>query len=216
MSDHRVAQKIFNSAAKGYDFFLNFTTLGFINWLQNKLIKNTPLKDNVLEIGTGTGELLKKISKLKKTTLIGVDISENMLKVAKKKTPEACFIRANAENLPVKENVIDNVFYSLTFRHLNSENQINQLSRIVKNGGTVSILDLGHSKLLVFLFKRLFKPVGKLIFSEEEYNYFLNSMEKAKNLEELENLFSKKNFKAIYKKKFLFSSVILVIFRKDS
>ena len=60
-----IAQKVFNSASKVYDAFLNFTTLGLINFFQKKLIKNTPIGNVVLDVGTGTGEILKKI-RLKK------------------------------------------------------------------------------------------------------------------------------------------------------
>jgi demethylmenaquinone methyltransferase/2-methoxy-6-polyprenyl-1,4-benzoquinol methylase len=211
-----IARKVFNSAYKVYDTFLSLSTFGLINYLQNQLIKNTPLKENILDIGTGTGEILRKINKkYKNKLLIGVDISENMLKRAKEKIPDANFIKADAENLPFKEKSIDNIFYSLTFRHLDSEKQINQCKNILKTNGTVSILDLNRSKFLIFLFEKLFKPVGKIIFSEEEYNYFLESLKYAKKIEEIENIFKLEGFKTYFKSSYLFSTVIIIIFKKE-
>ena len=212
-----LAEKIFDSVSKAYDVFLNFSTFGLINFFQNKLIDSTPIENIVLDVGTGTGEVLKKIKeKYEKTTLLGIDISENMLKTAHKKLPDAYFIKADAENFPLKEESINNIFYSLSFRHLNGENQIKQCKRVLKSKGTVSILDLNRSDFLMFLFGKIFRPVGKLLFSDAEYNYFLESIKEAKTIQQLIEEFEQEGFKTYYKKQYFFKTLIIVIFRKDS
>jgi len=212
---NNLVSKIFDSVADIYDRFLTTATFGIIHKLQNKLIDSTPIKGNILDIGTGTGEILKKISsKSSDNLLIGIDISTKMLKKAKEKVPSANFIVADADRLPFQNKCIDNVFYSLTFRHLNQENQVNQLKEIIKKDGYVSILDLNKSKLLLFLFDKVFRPFGRLIFSKKEYEYFVKSLEEAKSINELEKLFNKNNFTTYYKDSFLFGFIIIAIFKK--
>lgn len=59
-----------------------------------------PKNQRVLEIGCGTGDLL---SSLKPNYGVGIDISEDMLKIAKKKYPALKFIRNSAEDITIKE-----------------------------------------------------------------------------------------------------------------
>lgn len=212
-----IASKIFDSVSKTYDIFLNFITFGYIHKLQNNLIEKTPLGENLVDIGTGTGEILKKINdKNNNSLLIGIDVSKNMLLKAKEKVPNANLLIADAENLPFKNKSIDNIFFSLVFRHLNQENTTQELKRVIKKNGYVSILDLSKNKLLLFLFDKIFKPFGRLIFSKKEYDYFIDSIKWAKSIEELEELFKKNDFECIYKKKYLFGLAIIVIFKKSS
>ncbi|HIE60107.1 MAG TPA: methyltransferase domain-containing protein [Persephonella sp.] len=222
MANTKIASKVFSSVSKVYDKFLEKFTLGYIHKWQSKLIENTTVKETVLDIGTGTGEILKKINEsYPNIYLIGVDISFSMLKLAKKKLPKANFILADAHNLPLKNQTITNIFFSLTFRHLNYKDILRSLKKILKKEGEISILEIPKpSKFIYFLIiifmKFIFKPIGILIFTKEEYEYFIHSIENSLTVKELVNLFEKNGFKTVYIEKKLFGLLVLAVFRKES
>ena len=222
MVNKKIASKIFSSVSKVYDSFLERATLGYIHKWQKRLIKNTRIGEVVLDIGTGTGEILNKISQMSpKAKLIGIDVSFDMLKLAKRKVPKAQFILADAHNLPFKENSLDNVFFSLTLRHLNYKELLPDLRKRLKTKGEISILEIPKPPfilylILMFFMKFLFKPFGLLIFSKEEYDYFIHSIENSLSIEALKTLFEKNGFKTVYIEKKLFGLLVLAVFSKES
>ena len=222
MANTKIASKVFSSVSKVYDKFLEKFTLGYIHKWQSKLIENTTVKETVLDIGTGTGEILKKINEsYPNIYLIGVDISFSMLKLAKKKLPKANFILADAHNLPLKNQTITNIFFSLTFRHLNYKDILRSLKKILKKEGEISILEIPKPSkfiyfLIIFFMKFIFKPIGILIFTKEEYEYFIHSIENSLTVKELVNLFEKNGFKTVYIEKKLFGLLVLAVFKKES
>lgn len=68
--------------------------------------------DCVLDLGCGTGFLFNHISE-KVELLLGLDISQKCLKLAKKRIeyfPNVHLIRADADNMPFYDNIFDKVF----------------------------------------------------------------------------------------------------------
>jgi len=69
-------------------------------------------KFKVLDIGCGTGELMLKIAE-KAQWVLGIDVSDRMLKIAKRKIRElenSFLVCADADNLPVKDDSFNLVF----------------------------------------------------------------------------------------------------------
>jgi ubiquinone/menaquinone biosynthesis C-methylase UbiE len=69
-------------------------------------------RDCVLDLGCGTGFLFNNISE-KVELLLGLDISQKALKLAKKRIkclPNVFLIRADADNMPFLDNIFDKVF----------------------------------------------------------------------------------------------------------
>ncbi len=220
-----VAEKIFDSVHKAYDKFLNFATFNRINNWQKTLIKNTPSGKYILDVGTGTGEVVKKISeKVEDSSFIyGVDLSFNMLKIAKNKINKEniLFIKADALKMPFKNNSFDNIYFSLVFRHLPYDKIINQIDEVLKQNGYVSILEIAKPKskilsgMILFFADKIFRPFGRLIFSKEEWDYFVESIKNSMTKEELINFFEKNNFKLhFYESKFL-GLIHLAVFKKS-
>ncbi|NPB06756.1 MAG: methyltransferase domain-containing protein, partial [Aquificae bacterium] len=102
MKGKEVMAQIFTGASKAYDFFLSFATLGSIHRWQRELIEAMGREGNWLDVGTGTGEVLKKLGSYPHLR-VGIDLSEGMLKKAKEKCGECHFLLADAENMPFKE-----------------------------------------------------------------------------------------------------------------
>ena len=221
MDNHKLVSNIFDGVSKHYDKFLKKATLGKITKWQSELIDNTDIKDVCIDVGTGTGEILKLLPE--DSQKIGIDLSFQMLKVAKEKLKNKkniYFLKCSALYLPFKNSSVSNIFYSLVFRHLEDQKALNEAKRVLKQNGQISILDIGkpNSKLLfksiLFFSDKLFRPIGRLIYSKQEYDYFINSIKEAKSLEELNNFFEKNGFKTVYNKKHLFGMVYLAIYKK--
>ena len=218
-----VVEKIFDSVHKSYDSFLNLTTFGLINKWQNQLISATDLKRYVLDIGTGTGEIVRKLrGKDKECFIYAVDLSFNMLKTAKNKVSDEkiLYIRANALKLPFKNSSLDNIFFSLVFRHLPREEITKELRRVLRQYGTVSILEIGKPesdifyKFIHFFADRLFRPIGRLIFSKEEWDYFVESIENAMKISEIKPFFNKHGFNVKFLEKRFFGLIHLIVLEK--
>ena len=79
--------KMFDNIAGSYDFLNHFLSLGIdILWRKravNEIGKISP--KTILDIATGTGDLAIQASVLKPEKIIGVDISNGMLEVGRKK-----------------------------------------------------------------------------------------------------------------------------------
>lgn len=74
-----------------------------------------------------------EITPLNSIKVIGVDLSQEMLKIAKAKIPNALFIRADAYNSPFKKEVFDLVLSVTMFEH-EPEKVLNEVHRALKSG----------------------------------------------------------------------------------
>ncbi len=222
MVNEKLVSKIFDSVVKNYDRFLNSMTFGKIGKWQRELAETVSISVNgtVLDVGTGTGEVLKKFKEINlKNTVIGLDVSQNMLKKAKEKTGYNTFIKASAYNLPFKNCSLDAIVSSLVFRHLDNEKALLEFNRVLKEDGLIGILDIAKPnpllyRIIYFLGNKIFRPIGQLIFSREEWDYFMHSIENSKTERELEKLFEKHSYKKIYSSKKFGGLVIIIVFKK--
>jgi len=108
---------------------------------QNICIRELYPKKNekILDVGCGTGFFASKAAK-RQANIIGLDMSENMLKVAekiaKKNNLKIKFIKGNAEKLPFKNCSFDKVIAVDLIGHLpNPQKFIKEVGRVIKNGG---------------------------------------------------------------------------------
>jgi len=99
------------------------------------------IKDkNVLELGTGSGNITGIISK--KNCYEGIDISYRLLKIALLKFRNAGFndyrlYMASAENLPICDKSIDLCICNLSINFFNDlDLAIKEIKRVVRNGGS--------------------------------------------------------------------------------
>jgi ubiquinone/menaquinone biosynthesis C-methylase UbiE len=126
---HELSKEDYNNYYDEYDYIserktdLNTKSIDFIfkNIEKNKKIK-------IVEIGCGSGYLLKKIA-LSGFNIIGCDIVDPGLK-----KQGFNFVRGDIENLPFKDNEFDIVICNHTLEHIiNVQKAVDEIKRIAKS-----------------------------------------------------------------------------------
>jgi ubiquinone/menaquinone biosynthesis C-methylase UbiE len=100
--------------------------------------------ESILDIGCGTGRLLRKAATRWPTAhLIGIDPAEGMVKEARRLTPEALFHASPAESLPLPDESVDLVLSTVSFHHWQDQLQgVKQVARVLHSGGIFVLVDI--------------------------------------------------------------------------
>ena len=107
----------------------------------NTILDNANVCENidVLDIGCGTGVMFPFYMERNTKSITAVDLSPEMVKIAKSKFPQADVICGDAENI-VFDKQFDVIVIYNAFPHFpNPEKLIENLSKVLKSGGKISI-----------------------------------------------------------------------------
>ena len=144
-------EKMFDTISGNYDGLNRIISFGTdINWRKRviaKIIKHNPT--SILDIATGTGDLaIKYAEKSKASKIIGLDLSEGMLAVARKKTKNTPlenkveFIKGDSEALPFNDNTFDAITVSFGIRNFETlDKGLSEIYRVLKPKGLFIILE---------------------------------------------------------------------------
>jgi arsenite methyltransferase len=104
----------------------------------------------VLDIGSGTGESAFYLVRNFNCHLIGIDISDRMIKRAKRKAIDygviIQFKKGDAHDLPFKDNTFDAVISECATSILDKERAIGEMVRVARPGGYIGIHDICWKK----------------------------------------------------------------------
>jgi ubiquinone/menaquinone biosynthesis C-methylase UbiE len=108
-----------------------------------RLAATEPAPRDVLDIGCGTGRLLRKIRERDPNALLmGVDPAEGMIEKARQLMPDATFSVASAESLPLPDASVDLAFSTVSFHHWSDQVQgIREIRRVLRPGGQFLLAD---------------------------------------------------------------------------
>ena len=184
---------MFNNIAGTYDFLNHFMSLGIdIIWRKkaiNELKANKP--KTILDVATGTGDFaFEALSILKPEKIMGVDISQGMLDIARQKiakrnlTAKFEVKRGDSERLPFSDSSFDAVTVAYGVRNFeNLEKGIADMLRVLKPGGKAVILEFSKPKgfpikqLYNFYFHYVTPGIGKLFSKDSRaYSYLPESV----------------------------------------
>lgn len=188
----QVAQ-MFNNIAPKYDFLNHFLSVGIDKiWRRkaiNELKKVAP--SNILDIATGTGDLALAALRLNPSSIVGIDISEEMLAIAKKKIDKAGkssiirFEKGDSEDLHFPENTFDAAIVAFGVRNFeNLSKGIEEIYRVLKPGAKLVVLEFSKPRNLFFkavynfYFFKIVPFFGKLFSKDSKaYTYLPESAE---------------------------------------
>ncbi len=185
--------KMFDNISHRYDFLNHFLSLGIDKGWRKKAIELLrPLKPkHILDVATGTGDFALQALSLNPEKVVGVDISEGMLdvgrrKVVKKHLEHLVELRSgDSENLPFEENKFDAVTVAFGVRNFeNLDRGLKEIFRVLKPGGMVVVLEFSRPRK--FPFRQLFRfysrfvlpKIGSVVSSDKAaYTYLPESVE---------------------------------------
>lgn len=151
---------------KIYDFYSGFYDIIYGPFLLPPLKKSMEklgLEKNlkILDIGVGTGATLRFVPEDLK--VIGIDISNGMIKKAKKKFTKHSFAVMDAMNLGFKDNIFDIIISAYVVTVVpDPKRMLEEISRVLKPEGKVLIVSHFRSKNpVVGFFEKLFDPLSK-------------------------------------------------------
>ena len=162
-----LVQKVFSDVAKNYDLMNDLMSLGSHRLWKRELIDimNIQITDNIIDVGSGTGDLVNLIIKKDlKNDVYSVDLNKEMLKYGKMrfKSKKIKFVNANAENLPFNDNYFDKYIISFCLRNVTDiKKALEEALRVLKPGGTFYCLEF--SKPESFVIEALYKNYKKYI-----------------------------------------------------
>lgn len=129
---------------------------------------------SVLDLGCGTGEMMKQILQTDNCKeLYGIDLSEEMLAVAKSKLPDQVkLLLGDSESLPFPDNFFDVVYCNDSFHHYPApRNVLSEVQRVLKPGGTFLMGDCWQpyiGRVIINFYMRHSKEGDVKIYSETE------------------------------------------------
>ena len=138
-NDNRLTE-VYRDWAKKYDYD-NDHVLGTVSQPKSVNLLSTRLKDKtakIIDVGCGTGLVGEKLKAKDFIYFDGLDISKDMLSVAKSRGYRNLFLGSLNKQLPVLDDAYDAAMCIGVFTHGHvSSDRFNELCRIVKPGGYV-------------------------------------------------------------------------------
>ncbi len=179
---------MFNDIASRYDFLNHFLSLN-IDYLWRKNVINVlkPLKPKlILDVATGTADLALQATTLQPEKIIGIDISEEMLKIGQKKifdkNKESVIqlINADSENMPLESDYFDACMVAFGVRNFENLKQgLKEMYRVLKPNAVLVVLEFSKpakfpvKQFYNFYFKRILPVLGKLISKNDNAYMYL-------------------------------------------
>ncbi len=180
----QVAQ-MFDNIAFRYDFLNSLLSLGIHKGWRKKCIRLIASKKPgyILDVATGTADFAVEAIKLDPVSIIGIDISEGMMKFGREKIAKLNLDKkitlkyGDAETCDLPGNSIDAITVGFGVRNFeNLEKGLANMLRILKPGGQLCVLEFSSPRKFPvkqfynFHFKYITPTLGKL-FSKDTRAY---------------------------------------------
>jgi demethylmenaquinone methyltransferase/2-methoxy-6-polyprenyl-1,4-benzoquinol methylase len=205
----QVAQ-MFDTISGNYDGLNRVISMGIdVKW-RNKVVALVAEKnpETILDIATGTGDLVILMAKTSAKRIIGLDISAGMLDVGKKKiekenlTNRIEMVLGDSENMPYDANFFDAITVSFGIRNFETlDKGLAEIYRVLKPGGIFVILETSIPTKFPFkqgytFYSKFILPIIGKLFSKDNsaYGYLSESAANFPFGENLNNILRKNSF----------------------
>ncbi|HET8753526.1 MAG TPA: bifunctional demethylmenaquinone methyltransferase/2-methoxy-6-polyprenyl-1,4-benzoquinol methylase UbiE [Salinimicrobium sp.] len=204
-------EQMFNNISSNYDKLNRVISFGIdVEW-RKKVVQLVRSKnpDSILDIATGTGDLVINLAKeTKASKLVGLDISEGMLEVGRKKIEKEGFsdkiemIQADSEAMPFPDNSFDAITVAFGVRNFeNLEKGLSEILRVLKPGGIFVVLETSVPTKFPFkqgynIYSKNILPLIGKVFSKDEnaYSYLSESAAAFPHGKNFNNILEKTGF----------------------
>ncbi len=221
--DHEKSDRIrgmFNSIAGNYDKLNRLMSFGRDKAWRRYVIDLADLKDgkSLLDVATGTGDIIiEAVRRNKNISAAGIDFSESMLKVARRRIniKNVRLINADALSIPFNDSSFDVVTSGFLMRNVqNIPEAFTEQYRVLRPGGVVICMDTTPpenkiSTPFINLYFNIVIPFLARIISgnSSAYSYLVESMRNFKSADELKNIMEKTGFTEVTYRKFMLGTI---------
>lgn len=208
---------MFNSIAYRYDFMNRFLTAGIDVWWRKKAISQLTVlaPQKILDVATGTADVaIMTCQILNPVKIIGIDISEGMLELGRKKLEKLrlrdkiVLQKGDSEVIKFEDNTFDAVtvaFGVRNFQHL--EKGLKEMLRVLRPGGKLVVLEFSKSKNRIFagicrFYMNVITPAIGNLFAKNKnaYQYLNDSVQAFPEGQTFVNIMNEAGFTQTYLK----------------
>lgn len=212
-------QQLFNKLSGDYDKLNDIMSFGLHWGVKKDAIKRVKDKltspKKILDLCTGTGDLAGILYKeFPQSNVVGVDFSQNMLNVARKKYPNIEFLSCDCSQLPFEGEQYDLCVISFGLRNTEDIKKVlGEIYRVMKPGGYFVNIDLGKPNRFFNFFLKPYMYIwvsllGKIFHGDETpYKYLAESNEDFPSPEKLIEMYKEVGFLGAENKNYLFGQV---------
>jgi len=201
----KLVKGVFDSVASNYDLMNDVMSFGIHRlWKQYAIdIANVKKGDAILDLASGTGDLIKLYHKKigNSGRIVSSDINEAMLDEGKRNLINSGvlgieFVQANAEKLPFEDNSFDLVSIAFGLRNVTDKDKaLSEMSRVLKPGGVLIVLEFSKTTNPVlekiydaYSFNLIPKFGSWFAGDEDSYQYLAESIRKHPDQETLKQM----------------------------
>jgi demethylmenaquinone methyltransferase / 2-methoxy-6-polyprenyl-1,4-benzoquinol methylase len=221
----KAIKSMFDDVAPAYDFLNHLLSLGIDNYwrarassMAKKMI-GTNAAPRILDVATGTGDLAAAMAKIPGAKVTALDLSPEMLNIARKKYPAITFHEGYAEKLPFDDASFDIVSAGFGVRNFEElDKGMREFFRVLKPGGHAIIIEPmiprnGLMKNAYLLYFRKVLPRIAALFSKSTfaYDYLPHSVEHFPQAEAFTAILKKNGFRTAAFHPMTFETSILYI-----
>lgn len=204
--------EMFDNIAFRYDLLNGILSFGTHKGWRRKCVKKLKALQpkQILDVATGTGDFAIACAKLNPTKIIGIDISEGMMKFGREKLKKLNLDKlidlqlGDAETVSFPDNSFDAIVVGFGVRNFeNLEKGLTNLNRVLKPGGKIVILEFSYPRnfpvkqLYNFYFSYITPFIGKLFSKDTRaYSYLPESVKAFPNNEDFTAVLTKCGFKS--------------------
>jgi demethylmenaquinone methyltransferase/2-methoxy-6-polyprenyl-1,4-benzoquinol methylase len=171
---------MFDAIARNYDLLNRLLSAGLDQRWRRRAVRALALRsdDTLIDLCTGTADvaLMAAASRPSPAQVVGIDFSHEMLKLGlgkvrdRGRTGRVVLARGDAMRLPLSDKTADAAVISFGIRNVQRpEMAIEELSRVLRPGGRLAVLEFGLPRSRVFrrvylwYASQLLPAVGRLI-----------------------------------------------------
>ena len=188
----KYVKQMFEDVSHKYDFLNHVLSFGLDFYWRKKLVNYTDAKsgDKILDVASGTGDVVFEFLKKHDVEIIGLDYAFNMVDIAKNKAKKfglsnkTHFMQGDGESLPFPDDSFDKLTISFGLRNIGHyDDALKEFCRVLKPGGQLLVLEFSEpksklfNKLYQFYFKNILPRLGALLSRADAYRYLPESVE---------------------------------------
>ena len=198
MDEKQQIGQLFDRIARTYDGLNHGLSLNIDKYWRRRTVAQMKPAKHALDVAIGTADLTIEILRRGKAEKVtGLDLSDQMMAIGKKKVEKFCsriengetkvtFVHGNAQEMPFEDASFDAVTCAFGCRNFsNLDAGLREMFRVLKPGGQVTVLEFSYPSnrfiraLYDFYFTRVLPAIGRMVSHDKTAYTYLNKSVKS-------------------------------------